>query len=123
MAKILIMDDEIGIRLILTEILTQKGHEIITAGDGPAGLRQLENEPSPDIVIVDYRLPTLNGKDVLEKMNMNAKYKNIPRILMSGSPPDSEEFPPENTYQAFVIKPFDLFAMANLVENCLKTLH
>jgi CheY-like chemotaxis protein len=119
MAKILIMEDELGISLILTEVLTGNGHDVITVKDGKAGLQKLEADPLPDIVIMDNNLPFYNGRAILDKMNNNIKLQAIPKILMSGSSPNEEDFPDSRSYQAFISKPFDIFNFVDIVESCL----
>ncbi len=120
MAKILIMEDEPGISFVLQEVLSGNGHEIVAVKDGFSGLQKLEEGSPPDVVLVDYRLPVVNGKEIIKKMAVTAKFRTIPRILMSGSSPTSTDFPPKESYQAFISKPFDIFEMVNLVEDCLK---
>jgi len=120
MAKILIMDDEPGIGLILKEVLSQNGHDITAVKDGLAGLEALDENSPPDLVIIDYRLPALSGKKVIEKMNVNETFRNIPKIIMSGYTPKSNDFSINDNVKAFVQKPFDIFEVAQLVEGCLK---
>lgn len=67
MMKILIVDDEKFIRETLTMILLEKGYTVITAKDGASGIETFQDE-KPDIVILDIRLPDMNGLDVLKQM-------------------------------------------------------
>lgn len=119
MARILIMEDEPNIVFILKEIFAEHGHEVITAQDGSLGMQKLEEGLAPDVVLLDYRLPSINGKKVIERMNESDSLRFIPRIIMSGSIPKSEDSPSKESYQAFISKPFDLFEVVKIVENCI----
>jgi PAS domain S-box-containing protein len=65
--KVLIIDDEEGIRNVLSITLTDAGYQTLTAGDGKRGI-QLCQEKSPQIVITDIRMPGMNGIDVLKRI-------------------------------------------------------
>jgi len=63
--KILFIDDEEGIRKVMTVTLEDAGYEVVTAYDGENGVRLCE-EISPHIVITDVRMPKMDGIQVLE---------------------------------------------------------
>ena len=66
MAKILVVDDEPNIRRLFRDELEDAGHEIEQAGDGAEALVELQRT-NPDLVILDLRMPELNGLEFLEK--------------------------------------------------------
>ena len=84
--KILIIDDEDGIRDILCNFLDKKGYRTCSAADGREFVLQLNNElpdsELPDIVLLDIQLPYMNGEELL-KIIKNLK-KEIVVIMMSG---------------------------------------
>ena len=63
--KILVVDDEPGLRQTLTRILGAEGHVTITAGDGQEALARLEPD-DVDIVLCDLRMPTMSGLEMIE---------------------------------------------------------
>lgn len=67
MVKVLIIDDERPIRETLEMFLREKGYEVATSENGADGLRLIEKEP-PDIVVLDIRLPGMNGLEVLQNI-------------------------------------------------------
>ena len=67
MAKILVIDDEPSILESLNMFLTEKGHIVYTAETGAMGLN-LFSKKSFHVVIMDIRLPDLNGLDILQSM-------------------------------------------------------
>jgi CheY-like chemotaxis protein len=67
MARILVVDDEPDSVELLEEFLTSKGYEVATASDGEEALRKVKEE-RPHLVLLDVRMPGMNGLDVLRKM-------------------------------------------------------
>jgi two-component system, NtrC family, nitrogen regulation response regulator NtrX len=81
MASILIIDDEPGIREVLTDILEDEKHTVFSAEDGFQGLSLLSQEPV-DLVILDVWLPNMGGIDVLAQIKKD--YPDIEVIVISG---------------------------------------
>jgi len=81
MDKILILDDDRSIMLMLRDTLQKEGYKVIDASNGESGLELVRTE-HPDLVITDYQMPGMNGLEVLSGIN---KLKlNIPVILLTG---------------------------------------
>jgi CheY-like chemotaxis protein len=101
---ILIVDDEFGILEVLESILSDAGFKVTTAVNGQDALVHLQDNV-PDLVIVDYMMPLLNGAGVIEAMRANGRLSAVPVILTSALP---ERTISERCvgYQAFVRKPF-----------------
>ncbi len=108
MARVLVIEDEPGIAMVLRIALSDEGHEVTTAPDGLTGLKLLSRSPSPEIVFVDLNMPGLSGRAVIETMLDSPWLKQIPVVIISGSMPGSPHFPPRGTYSAIITKPFDL---------------
>ena len=66
MTKVLVVDDEESIRNLMRMTLELDGYEVLLAEDGPTGLRMFEKE-SPDVVLLDVRLPGMDGIEVLTR--------------------------------------------------------
>ena len=68
-AKILVADDEAGIRDAVKAILLTDNHLVVTANDGKEAVEIFKKE-SPDLVILDVSMPRLSGFQVLEKIKV-----------------------------------------------------
>lgn len=80
--KILIIDDEAGIRDLLKFRLISYGYDVVSASDGYEGLEMAKAE-SPDAIILDIMMPYFNGVEVCRKLKTDLKTRNIPVIFLS----------------------------------------
>ncbi len=82
MATILVVDDELGIRALLAEILSDEGHTVEAAEDA-AHARVLREKLQPDLVLLDIWMPDVDGITLLKEWNSTGQL-TMPVIMMSG---------------------------------------
>jgi DNA-binding NtrC family response regulator len=82
MATILVVDDEMGIRALLSEILTDEGHTVEVA-ENAAAARHVRERLRPDLVLLDIWMPDVDGITLLKEWGATAQL-NMPVIMMSG---------------------------------------
>ncbi len=80
--KILVVDDEDDIRLLISRVLTEKGYKVVTAGRGLEAIKMVQTE-NPDMIILDAMLPEVHGFDICKKIKGSKKYGHIPVIMIS----------------------------------------
>ena len=119
MPKILIIEDEITIRRVLTKILLEESETYIVeeAEDGKSGFEKIKNEDY-DLVLCDIKMPKMNGEELLEAVK---KIKpEIPMVMISGHG-DLETAVNTMRLGAFdyISKPPDLNRLLNTVRNAL----
>lgn len=119
MARILIIDDEPAIAMVLEAALGDEGHDVITASDGLAGIERLRQGQTPDVVLVDLYMPRMSGRDLVVAMRADPALREIPVVLVTGAVPRPEDYPPEGAYQALITKPFDVADVIEKVEGRL----
>lgn len=121
MPKILIVDDEERIRMVVAEFLAKMGFTVVSATGGQEAIELLRSEPDIDLMIMDLKMPKVTGLDVLkEKKSLN---NTKPLIILTGSI-DAKEYLPELRELGlgegdFVVKPVDLFLLLNTVKKKL----
>jgi CheY-like chemotaxis protein len=101
---ILIVDDELGIVEVLEFLLSDAGFSVKSALNGQDALAALE-EGIPDLVILDYMMPILDGLAVIAAMRSNQKYSDIPVILTSALDEVAIRKRSDG-FQAFLRKPY-----------------
>ena len=82
MAQVLVVDDEIGIRELLSEILADEGH-VVRLADSATAARELRARERPDLVLLDIWMPDADGITVLKEWAANGQL-TMPVIMMSG---------------------------------------
>lgn len=119
MNKILIVDDELNMRLVLTAMLKKEGYEIASAADGSEALSILKSGPI-DAVITDLKMPNVNGMELLN--HMNDKHPAIPVIIITahGTVATAVEALKKGALD-YITKPFDLDELKNVISKAMKT--
>lgn len=80
--KVLLIEDDYGVRESLADMLEMNGFDVLQADNGLTGFRMLENH-EPDIVISDVMMPMMSGFDVLRKAKSNPKTELTPILLLT----------------------------------------
>lgn len=79
MARILVVDDEHNIRMMIRLVLRKEGHEVVEASDGPEGLEVFGDGSEFDLVLLDQRMPGMEGVEVLREIK---KVRADARVIM-----------------------------------------
>ncbi len=117
MTKILIVDDEKDIVETLSFMLQTKGYEIISAYDGEEGLK-LAKEEAPDLIILDVMMPKINGYKICRLLKYDAKYKNIPIIMVTARSQDTDKLIGEETgADEYITKPFEFSDVLEVINK------
>lgn len=80
MRKLLIVDDQIGIRMLLLEVFSTEGYETFQAANGTKAL-QIVKESVPDLVLLDMKIPGMDGLEILKRIKQ--MHKDIKVIMMT----------------------------------------
>ena len=107
--KILIVDSNEKFRESLREFFSGLGHEVFEAATGPEGLDKASSI-HPDLIMMDIRLPGINGDEVTVQLKRNTSTRNIPVVLNSGWTTDcnvDRDFAVH--YRALRVKIFPMF--------------
>ena len=110
--KVLVVDDDQAIIDMFSDLLGEDGRfDIRTAQSGYAA-GMLTQEFRPDIILLDYMLPDINGTEVCRTIRANPKFEHIKIICISGvADPDQVRELEDAGIDAFVRKPFNIKAM------------
>jgi DNA-binding response OmpR family regulator len=118
-AKILAIDDETKALDLLKLSLEAHGFDVLTASDGQAGL-DMAIEQEPDLIILDIRMPKLDGWEVCKGLKLNSITKRIPIIILSAFSSARDLERGKNLgVEAYLTKPMDPNTLIMLLENIL----
>ena len=81
--KALIVDDSRVLRRILGAYLQQLGFEISEAGHGREALEYLSTSACPDVVMVDWNMPEMNGLEFIQAVRSDERFKNLPLVMVT----------------------------------------
>ncbi|HUG52678.1 MAG TPA: response regulator [Vicinamibacteria bacterium] len=117
--RILVVDDQASIRMLLEAALTEAGAEVISAAGGEEAMEAARTH-GPELILLDLAMPGMNGWQVLEALRASAATAVIPVVLQTsaGDFPSFEQARKQGV-AAFISKPFKL---GDVVETCRRTL-
>jgi two-component system, NtrC family, response regulator AtoC len=114
--KILVVEDELGLRQVLKILLESKNYEVVLAEDGEKGLKFGLNDDDIDLVITDVKLPKLNGLDLLKKLIKQKKDLTIIVMSAYGSIDMAVESMKAGAYH-FLTKPFKKDVLIHVISK------
>ncbi len=103
--SILVVDDEFDLAELLSELLTDRGHQVTTAINGLLGMSLLMSNEF-DLVISDFMMPVMDGIDMVKTMRTEDRLANLPVIMMSARAEAVVGCVEAGLVQALLSKPF-----------------
>ena len=118
--RILIADDETDIVETLQFMLEVEGFECLTAYNGEDALNLAKRE-MPDLLILDVMMPKINGYKVCSLLKFDAKYKNIPILMVTARSQEEDKMIGEETgADEYITKPFEINDVVEKVKKYLE---
>ncbi len=118
---ILIIDDEEDLRRSVAAALEAEGYVVVTASDGRAGIDDAVAH-SPDLILVDYRMPELDGVQFLQSLRSHDEVKDTPVMIVTVDPQlELRKSATGLGIQGFLTKPFSMGELVQSVRNLLQT--
>ncbi|MBM3254944.1 MAG: response regulator [Candidatus Omnitrophica bacterium] len=116
--KILVVDDELDVLKVISFRLRKAGYEVITASDGQMAL-EVARENKPDLMLLDIRMPILDGPEVCLRIKNDESLKDIPVIFLTASGGDmvKKDKAGELKAQGFLTKPFEVQELLEAVRS------
>ena len=112
MRRVLIIDDEEGLRTILSLFLTRQGYDVVVAENGEKGLKLFNKVPGFDLVITDIRMRDMDGDDVARFVR-NSNKSETPLVAITAYPDEIEN----NVFDCLLTKPFKLEDFREVVRS------
>ena len=116
MSRILIVEDDANLRLVIRMVLERAGYEVAEARHGADALESIA-VTFPDLVIADMTMPVMNGVELIERIQADAATAALPIVLLSGLQVDSTI---SRRVGAVVLKPFEPSDLLASIERELR---
>jgi CheY-like chemotaxis protein len=114
--KILIVEDNADARRLYAIGLNQRGFEVKLAANGAEALERITSGEKPDVILLDWLLPLMDGAEVLDRLAGESSLAGIPIIVISGQPPPS----PDRRHpriQRWLTKPVSIEELVNEIQR------
>ncbi|MBK7644202.1 MAG: response regulator [Planctomycetes bacterium] len=115
--RLLLVDDETDVCRGLGALLEARGYDVELAYDGKAVLERLEQNPLPDLILLDYSMPELDGEEVLARIRGNPRTATLPVLLATASSIDLAHMPRAT---GFLRKPYPREALFPIISKMLE---
>lgn len=117
--KILVIDDEKELLVLITKRLQDAGFEVITADNGMEGMEKARNL-NPDLILLDILMPKMDGYEVCRLLKFDDKYKSIPIIILTAKTQESDKCTGSKVgADGYITKPFDVQPLIKLIKKHL----
>jgi CheY-like chemotaxis protein len=125
MAKILIAEDELDIRNLITFTLRFAGHEILATSNGQEAFEKAvemaDNDDLPELILMDVRMPRMTGYEACKRIKADERLEKIPVAFLSAKGQEAEV---NEGFEAgavdYIIKPFAPDQLTSKVDELLK---
>jgi two-component system chemotaxis response regulator CheY len=81
--KALIVDDSLTMRSVLRRIMTQMGFEVVEARNGIEGLEKFDSYPVPDLALVDWHMPEMDGFEMLKEVRRRPELNEVAVVMVT----------------------------------------
>jgi two-component system phosphate regulon response regulator PhoB len=121
--RVMLVDDDRDCRAVLRAILERLKIRVVEAADGRQALQHARRR-HPDLIVMDIRMPGMNGVDACRAFKSDAQLRHIPIVVLSGAMRQNRldqiaRLDELTLYDAYVAKPFQYAAVLNIVKERL----
>ena len=117
--KILVIDDDLAIRVLLQAVLRRMKFDVELAEDGAMGLERVRQNGTFDLILLDLMMPRLNGYEFIEKIGEELPEQRPHIIVFTAAGRRGVDKIPPDAICASILKPFDLEKFIDLIGECL----
>lgn len=113
--KVLVIEDEPSIRVVLTDLLSDAGYAVVQAADGREGLDRLQ-DAQPNLIVLDLIMPSVSGWRFLEERRRLPGLEDVPVVVLSAID-GRHDYPGTMGAAAWLRKPIDVPRLLGTVEQ------
>lgn len=121
--RILVIDDDLAIRVLLQAVLKRMKFDVDLAEDGVAGLEKVRGNGTFDLILLDLMMPRLNGYEFIEKMGASSPKDRPHIVVFTAAGKRGVDKIPSDAVCSSILKPFDLDKFIEIIAECLNKSH
>jgi len=121
--RILVIDDDLAIRVLLQAVLRRLKFDVELAEDGAVGLEKVQQNGGFDLILLDLMMPRLNGYEFIERMTQNVTEKRPHIVVFTAAGRRGVEKIPADAVCNSILKPFDLDKFIDIIADCISNSH
>ena len=121
--RILVIDDDLAIRVLLQAVLKRMKFDVALAEDGAAGLDRLAQDGGFDLILLDLMMPRLNGYEFIEQIAQIYPEHRPHIIVFTAAGKRGVDKIPVDSVCNSILKPFDLDTFIEIISDCLNRAH
>lgn len=122
--RILVIDDDLAIRVLLQAVLKRMKFDVELAEDGQVGLDKLRQDGKYDLILLDLMMPRVNGYEFIERIGDVVTDGHRPHIIVfTAAGKRGVDKIPANAVCNAILKPFDLEKFIEMIGDCLEKAH
>ena len=120
--RILVIDDDLAIRVLLQAVLRRMKFEVELAEDGAAGLEKLHTNGGYDLILLDLMMPRLNGYEFIDQIGRESSDRPHIIVFTAAGKRGVEKIAKDAVCNS-ILKPFDLDTFIEIIADCLNEGH
>lgn len=121
--RILVIDDDLAIRVLLQAVLKRMKFDVELAEDGAVGLEKLRHDGTYDLILLDLMMPRVNGYEFIEQIGRDYPGQRPHIIVFTAAGKRGVEKIPSDSVCNSILKPFDLEKFIEMIAECLRGPH
>ena len=121
--RILVIDDDLAIRVLLQAVLRRMKFDVDLAEDGAAGLEKLQHDGGFDLILLDLMMPRLNGYEFIEEIGKRYPGDRPHIVVFTAAGKRGVDKIPASAVCNSILKPFDLDKFIDIITDCLNRSH
>lgn len=121
--RILVIDDDLAIRVLLQAVLRRMNFDVELAEDGAAGLDLVARHAPYELVLLDLMMPRLNGYEFIDRIAAMDLGSRPHIVVFTAAGKRGVDKIPEGAVCSAILKPFDLDRFVDIISDCLANLH
>ena len=121
--KILVIDDDLAIRVLLQAVLKRMRFDVELAEDGAVGLEKVKQNGHFDLILLDLMMPRVNGYEFIDRITAEHPNDRPHIIVFTVAGKRGVEKIPSEAVCNSILKPFDLERFIEMISDCLSRSH